>query len=115
MLLVEGEPTLRRLTREILEHEGYAVMEANDGHQALALAERHAGSIDVLLTDVQMVHMSGPELADSLARAHSGLRVVYMLGFAGDVIEATRTGTRCLRKPFTAETLLGEVRAALTD
>jgi FixJ family two-component response regulator len=65
-----------------------------------------------------MVHMSGPELADSLARAHSGLRVVYILGFKGDVINrhwVTRTGTRCLRKPFTAETLLGEVRAALTD
>jgi FixJ family two-component response regulator len=62
--------------------------------------------------------MSGPELADSLARAHAGLRVVYMLGFAGDVIDrhwATRTGTRCLRKPLTAETLLREVRAALTD
>jgi PAS domain S-box-containing protein len=118
VLLVEDEPALRRLAREILEHEGYSIIEANDGSQALALSERHAGPIHVLLTDVLMPHMSGPELADILARTHSGLRVVYMSGFAGDVIDRHRaswTGTRFLPKPFTAETLLGEVRAALTD
>jgi FixJ family two-component response regulator len=91
-------------------------MEANDCNQALALAERHAGQIHLLLTDVMMPHMSGPELADNLARTHPGLRVVYMSGFTGDVIDrhrVTRRGTRFLPKPFTAESLLGEVRAAL--
>ena len=83
MLLVEGQPTLRRLARQILEHEGYAVLEANDGHQALALAERHAGPIDVLLTDLQMVHMSGTRAGglpgESALRAARRLHV----GFCG--------------------------------
>jgi PAS domain S-box-containing protein len=118
VLLVEDQPTLRHLAREILEQEGYSVVEASDGNEALTLADRHAGPIHVLLTDVLMPHMSGPELAHRLARAHSGLRVVYMSGFAGDVVDrqrVTQAGTRFLSKPFTADTLLGQLRAALSD
>jgi CheY-like chemotaxis protein len=114
VLLVDDEPTLRSLASEILERGGYSVMEASDGDQALELAARHAGPIHVLLTDVMMPHMRGSALADSLARTHPGLRVVYMSGFAGDVIDrVSQPGARFLPKPFTAERLLQEVGAAL--
>ena len=74
--------------------------------------------VDVLLTDVVMPHMTGPDLADSLARTRPGLRVVYMSGFTDDVLDphrVARPGTRFLPKPFTPERLLREIRQALAD
>jgi two-component system cell cycle sensor histidine kinase/response regulator CckA len=102
VLLVEDQPPLRRLAREILKHEGYSVIEANDGNQALALAKQHAGPIHVLLTDVMMPHMSGQagrQPGANALRAARHLHVGVYWGFTGDAMDrrrVTRPGTRFL-------------------
>ena len=67
ILLVEDDEIMRGLTRKLLEEHGYTVVEADDGKSALEWVESHPGPIDLLLTDVVMRHMSGPELAERLA------------------------------------------------
>src|SRR5205085_11933142 len=74
VLLVEDELVVRRLVRDVLERCGYAVLEAQDGASALALCSAHAGTIDLLLTDVVMPQMSGRQLADTLTVQRPGLR-----------------------------------------
>jgi CheY-like chemotaxis protein len=116
VLIVEDQPGVRELARDILEGEGYSILGADGGDQALALAERHRGAIHLLLTDIMMPHMSGPELVRNLVKVHAGLRVVYMSGFVGDALDpnvVVQPGARVLPKPFTREMLLREVRAAL--
>ncbi|MBK6660133.1 MAG: response regulator [Proteobacteria bacterium] len=112
MLLVEDEAAVRKLTRELLEHQGYRVMEAADGVEALDLAARHAGVIDLLLTDVVMPRMKGPELAAKLTAARPGVRVLFMSG------HSERGGTPLpdvMIKPFRPETLAKRVRDALDN
>ncbi|MBK8960541.1 MAG: PAS domain S-box protein [Proteobacteria bacterium] len=110
VLLVEDEAAVRKLTRELLEHQGYRVIEAADGVEALDLAARHAGVIDLLLTDVVMPRMKGPELAAKLAAARPGVRVLFMSG------HSERGGTplpEVMIKPFRPETLAKRVRDEL--
>ncbi len=110
VLLVEDEPAVRKLTRELLEHDGYRVIEAADGVAALDVAAQHAGAIDLLLTDVVMPRMKGPELAVKLCSARPGLRVLFMSG------HSERGGTplpEVMIKPFRPETLAQRVRDAL--
>jgi DNA-binding NtrC family response regulator len=81
-LVVEDEPALRALTREMLERNGYAVVDAGDGEGAIALSEGHSGHIDLLLTNVVMPTMQGTELADAISAQRPGIVVVYMSGHA---------------------------------
>jgi len=115
ILLAEDDVVMRRLTRKMLEGHGYAVLEADDGVTALAaLATDHA-AIDLVLTDVVMKGMNGPELVLRLMETHPEVKVVYMSGYTGELVanQGLEGGTRLLEKPFTRAELLKTVDAAL--
>jgi two-component system cell cycle sensor histidine kinase/response regulator CckA len=100
----------------ILSGAGYHVLAADGGHQALELAARHEGTIDLLVSDVVMPGMLGTEVAERLVEARPGTRVLYMSGYAQPVLASQGTlepGIALLEKPFTAEDLLGAVRERL--
>ena len=116
ILLVEDEPTVRNLVKEMLSRFGYRTFVAEGGSQAIALFEQHAGEIKLLLTDVIMPHMSGRELAVALRRMDRNLKILYMSGYTADEI-ATRGLVNAkpllVQKPFNAETLARRVREVL--
>jgi len=118
ILVVEDEPAVRSLSRRALEGSGYTVLAAATGADALELAERHDGPIDLLVTDVVMPGMSGRELAEQLAPRRPGLRVLYMSGYPGDAVVqrgGLAAGVAFLQKPFTPDGLARQVRAVLDE
>jgi signal transduction histidine kinase/CheY-like chemotaxis protein len=115
ILLVEDDEIMRRLTRRMLEDHGYTVIEAPNGKAALQLAQSHPGEIGLVLTDVMMPAMNGPDLAAQLRQSHPNLQVVYMSGYTGELIgqdELMKSGFALLEKPFTRTALLSAVSAA---
>jgi two-component system, cell cycle sensor histidine kinase and response regulator CckA len=112
ILVVEDQPEVRRLAREILQEFGYQILEASDGEEALRLVEAHAGPLHLLLTDVIMPGISGLELAARL-EAMRPLRILFMSGYP-DRMEA---GHDCqftyIQKPFTSTSLVRKVREVL--
>jgi PAS domain S-box-containing protein len=116
VLVVEDEQAVLTLSRRALESEGYTVLAAADGADAVRIAERHGGTIHLLLTDVVMPGISGRELAAQLAARRPGLRVVYMSGYPGDTAArggALAQGSAFLQKPFEPDALARKVREAL--
>jgi len=116
VLIVEDEQSVRAVTSEILQSNGYKVIEARDGHEAIAEFKRHRGAIDLLLTDVVMPHMKGPELANRLLSLEPKLRVIYMSGYNEEAILGRRFGeggSVLIHKPFSPQTLAGKVRDVL--
>jgi two-component system cell cycle sensor histidine kinase/response regulator CckA len=116
ILLVEDELAVRRLASRLLRQQGYTVMEAANGLEALRLASDQKGPIHLLLTDVVMPGMSGPELALHLGRDQSALKVIYMSGYADDALGkhgVLAEGTEFLQKPFTPHELTVRVRDSL--
>jgi PAS domain S-box-containing protein len=117
ILIVENEEALRELARELLEANGYKVIEAERGENALRLVEGSQTPIDLLLTDVVMPGMGGKQLAKRLLERRPGLRVLYMSGYTDDVINnrgVLPDNTLLLPKPFTRAVLLRKVREALS-
>ncbi len=116
VLLVEDEPGVRRLVNETLRLHGYTVLEARHGIEALLTGAKHAGPIHLLLTDVVMPQMSGPEVAEKLATVRPEVKVLYMSGypdhpaFSKGGIDAEHS---FLQKPFTPTTLAQKVREVL--
>jgi PAS domain S-box-containing protein len=116
ILLVEDDEIMRGLTRQLLQEHGYTVFEANDGKTALEWVQSHRGSIDLLLTDVVMRRMSGPELVDRLNATHPTLKVVYMSGYTGELMaerDVLKRGITLLEKPFTRTALLNTIHTTL--
>jgi PAS domain S-box-containing protein len=116
ILLVEDELSVRRLARRVLKSKGYDVLEAANGREALRLVTEHGGPLDLVLTDVVMPGMSGPELAERLSREQPGLRVLYMSGYADEAIGhhgVLEPGVEFLQKPFTPQDLVQRVREVL--
>jgi len=116
ILLVEDDEIMRSLTRQLLQEHGYTVVEADDGKSALEWVQSHPGPIDLLLTDVVMRRMSGPELVERLNASHPNLKVVYMSGYTGELIaerEVLRRGITLLEKPFTRTALLNTIHTTL--
>ena len=102
--------------RQLLQEHGYTVVEANDGKSALEWVESHPGPIDLLLTDVIMRHVSGPELAERLHTSHPTLKVVYMSGYTGELManrDVLKPGVTLLEKPFTRTALLNTIHTTL--
>jgi PAS domain S-box-containing protein len=116
ILLVEDEDQVRVLAREILARYGYRVLEARGATEALAIATRPAGEIDLMVTDMIMPGLSGRELAERLATLQPAMRVMFMSGYADRGIGREGVldqGTAYLQKPFTPEALVRMVRRVL--
>jgi CheY-like chemotaxis protein len=116
ILLVEDSDSLRELGREILEEHGYKVIEASSGTAALEALAHHAGSLDLILTDLVMSGMSGRELADEVTRMRPGTKVLFMSGYTDDALGhhgVLEAGTAFVEKPFSIDGLLRKVRDVL--
>src|SRR6185503_14665403 len=116
ILLVEDEGDVRALAREVLERQGYTVVEASDGLQAVGVYEKEGARVDLILTDVVMPRMSGREMVDRVRASRPDMRVLYMSGYTGDAI--VRHGVLdasmlLLGKPFTPGALIAKVREVL--
>lgn len=112
ILLAEDEPALRRMVRQALSQRGYTVLEAADGEAALQVSEHHQGVIHLLLTDVVMPRLGGPELAERLMQRRPEMRVLYISGYAatgiaGQSLPVARTDF--LQKPFATDDLVRKV------
>ena len=116
ILFVEDEESVRELVSEYLRGRGYTILEAPDGVQALELAEKHAGKIQLLITDVVMPRISGRELATRLTTARAGLKVLYISGYTDDSIfrhGVLEGGMSFLQKPFNLKAIAQKVREVL--
>jgi PAS domain S-box-containing protein len=116
ILLVEDDPVIRRLTAQILEGQGYSVIEAEDGKSALEKAA-HQRPIDLVLSDVVMRGVSGPELILRLMQSHPEVKVLYISGYTGELVidHGLSAGVDLLEKPFTRAALLTMIRSALRE
>jgi len=121
ILLVNDETDVRATAREILEGQGYKVLEALDAEEAVRVAATHQGPIDLLLADVVMPGASGQDLAMLLGLQRPDLRVLYMSSFAiikgqrqfTEVENGLDLGVPIILKPFTAERLTEKVQEVL--
>jgi PAS domain S-box-containing protein len=113
ILVVEDEQLVRNLVSRTLKRAGYSVLVAEDGLDALTVARRHTGMIDLMVTDVIMPRMGGRELSERLLRERPGLRVLFVSGYANELLDIAGSlgpGTEYLQKPFTPSVLLARVR-----
>jgi two-component system, cell cycle sensor histidine kinase and response regulator CckA len=116
VLLVEDEGAVRTIAHRVLERRGYRVLVAASGAEALAIDARHAGAIDLVVTDVIMPEMSGPALVEKLTARRPGLPVLFMSGYADRFLTEVGelpAGALLLQKPFTPSDLARDVRAVL--
>jgi two-component system, cell cycle sensor histidine kinase and response regulator CckA len=116
VLLVEDSEELRELVREILERNGYNVLEASQGSDAILVCSGHEGAIHLILTDVVMPGMSGRELCTRLTPLYPGVKVIYMSGYTDDTIGnhgVLEPGTVFIQKPFSPNALERKVREVL--
>lgn len=116
VLVVDGAEGVRRLIRDVLAPEGYAVLEARSAEEAISLAELHHGSIDLVLTDVDMPLMNGFAFARSLLRKRVGVRILFMSGHSGEHLRRLglrEDGPNFLTKPFAARDMVAKAAALL--
>jgi len=116
ILLVEDEEEVRKLALRVLERQGYKVLAARQGDEALLMCEQHKGPIHLMLTDVVMPGMNGHELAKRLESLHPEMKVVYMSGYTDDAIVhhgVLEKGMNYIQKPFTVNGLTRKVREVL--
>lgn len=119
VLLAEDQSSIRSVLREFLESQGYKILEAQNGGEALELAERHPGAIDVLVTDVIMPQIRGIELAKRVAELHPDICVIFMSGYSEDALLDNRLLSQqnitLIQKPFDPEDLAQKIRESLGD
>jgi CheY-like chemotaxis protein len=116
ILLVEDEEAVGALCRAVLEGQGYVVLLARNGREAIAIADKLPGAVDLLLTDVVMPELSGRELVEALRTRSPGTRVLYMSGHTDDAVvqHGIRKGADAfIQKPFRPAELARKVRALL--
>ncbi|MBZ5664192.1 MAG: response regulator [Acidobacteriia bacterium] len=118
ILLAEDQPSIRNVLREFLESEGYKVLEAQNGNEAIEVAKHHTGSVDVLVTDVIMPQLRGIELAKRLTEIYPGLCVILMSGYSEDALVENRLlserNMTLIQKPFDPEELAQKIRESLS-
>ena len=116
ILVVEDEAGIRALVRKILRRQGYEVLEAANGQEALALCREHSQRIELLITDVLMPQMGGRELVERLQTQGHDMKVLYVSGYTDDATVYSGDlppGTAFLQKPFTLGSLLDKVKEVL--
>jgi len=113
ILVVEDEPAVLELVRQALNRQGYTVLSAGDVHEALRICREHRGEIGLLLTDIVMPGMSGPQLVEQIVQLRKGIRVLYMSGYSDTAIEQPAPAPALFQKPFTPSALARKVREVL--
>ena len=115
ILFVEGGPPIRRHIGRMLQGQGYQLLEASNGHEALGLAAEHREPIELLVTDVVMPHMSGFTLGERLVESHPETRVLFLSGYTDQWVTGglEATGQPFLLRPFTHDRLLRTIREQL--
>lgn len=116
ILLAEDDPHVRELARLALQGQGYTVLEAQDGREALQLFSGYTGPVHLLLTDVIMPGLGGIALAEELSQLRSDLKILFMSGYTDDTIVhhgILNPGVAFLQKPFTPSILIRRVRQVL--
>lgn len=117
LLVVENEPAVRGLVQVALERHGYLVLTAESGSDALRVAAAHDSHIDLLITDVDMPDLRGPDLAKQLVAARPGLTTLFMSGYMDDALGEDTASLPVLvdfiQKPFSPRTLAAKVRELL--
>ena len=116
ILVAEDEDGVRHIVTQMLREQGYTVLPANGGAEAIRIAQSHSGPLQLLVSDIMMPRMSGPELAERLRTMRPEIRVLFVSGYAdsGIVKEGElEPGTDFLQKPFTREQLANKVREVL--
>ncbi|MBI2832976.1 MAG: PAS domain S-box protein, partial [Acidobacteria bacterium] len=113
ILLVEDEMQVRALSSLLLRRQGYRVLEASDGGEAIVAADGHDGPIDLLLTDVVMPGMSGLDLAARLETSRPQVRTLFMSGYSDRMHGRLENGVDFLQKPFTAHALIKKIRQVI--
>ena len=117
LLVVENEAAIKSLVQMALERHGYAVLTAESGSEALRLAAAHHGPIDLLITDVVMPDLRGPDLAKRLVAQRPGLTTLFMSGYMDDTLEEDTTSLPVpvdfIHKPFLPSALVAKVREML--
>jgi PAS domain S-box-containing protein len=118
VLLAEDQSSIRSVLREFLDSKGYKVLEAQNGSEALALAKRHPGAIDVLVTDVIMPQIRGLELAKRVTELHPDICVIFMSGYSEDALFENQLladrNLTLIQKPFDLEELDQKIRESLS-
>ncbi len=118
ILIVEDEPAVRDLAKQVLARAGYTVLAASNGIEALRMCEQRSEKIHLVLTDVVMPEMGGRVFAEQLAKARPDVRILYMSGYTGEAIDnhgALDPGTHLITKPFTLNDLRCKVREVLDE
>ncbi len=117
ILLAEDDEVLRKLTARILTAQGYKVLEASDGVDALRVADKHTGALDLLTTDMVMPAMGGHDLANELTARRPGLKVLFMSGYTDDAVGRgeLQPGDAFLQKPVDPRILARKVRQILDE
>jgi two-component system, cell cycle sensor histidine kinase and response regulator CckA len=116
ILIVEDDRMVRRLAVDILRRQGYRVLEATEGGEALVMCEKEKEAIDLILSDIVMPHMSGPELIERLKEVRTDFKVLYMTGYTDEAIVnhgILEEGINLIHKPFTIQKLSRKVREVL--
>jgi DNA-binding response OmpR family regulator len=116
ILVVDDEELMRSIMADFLTQLGYNILSAADGNEALKITENYAGTIDLLLTDVKMDGMSGPELAEALLSKRPAVKVIFVSGFPEGSLApdgVLKPGTVLLQKPFTMKLLSARLREVL--
>jgi two-component system cell cycle sensor histidine kinase/response regulator CckA len=111
ILLVDDEDGVRSLAKDVLEMKGYTVLDTGDPRHALRIAREHSKPIDLVLTDVVMPLMNGPQLAERLREIRPGTKILFMSSF--DVSGILTPNTPFIAKPFDVEELARRVRQVL--
>jgi two-component system, cell cycle sensor histidine kinase and response regulator CckA len=116
ILLVEDEDSLQQSIRQLLTRAGYIVLAASRGVEALRILEDHGGQIDLVLTDIGLPHMRGPEMVERIRTRRPNIAVLYMSGFGEDGLrpdEAAQLSGRFIQKPFRRDILLRKLEETL--
>jgi len=116
VLVVEDDPDVRKMLTRVLGSGGYATLEAADGKEALRVVAEHGRSIDLVILDVVMPGKNGREVFDEITRIDSGVKVIFMSGYTGDIVidkGVRHESADFLQKPLSVEKLLAKVREVL--
>lgn len=115
VLVVDDEDAVRRFVKRVLMAEGYSVLEAGSGAEAMRICRNHAGPIDVLVTDLVMRSMGGRTLAAAVVGLRPKVKVIFMSGSADDGDDEAPAGSRFLSKPFPTSALIDMLREATKE